>query len=88
MRLRNKHGEARTYRNSVASDPVLRLRLEGTPERRITVPADSTLEQHLYVIAGTDNSAAAGATPIRLWVEDVTNEERAYADARFRGKTQ
>lgn len=88
MRLRNKHGEARTYRISVASDPVLRLRLEGTPERRITVPADSTLEQHLYVIAGTDNSAAAGATPIRLWVEDVTNEERAYADARFRGKTQ
>ena len=89
MRLRNKHGEPRTFRISVASEPALRLRLEGTPERRVTVPADATLEQHLYVIAKPDNPAASETTSsIRFWVEDVTSNERAYADSRFRGTGQ
>ena len=89
MRLRNKHGEERVYRISVASDDALRLRLEGALERRVTVPADQTLEQRLYVIAKPDNPAAdAGSVPIRFWVEDVLDEERAHADARFRGRGQ
>ncbi len=89
MRLRNKHGEPRTFRISVASEHALRLRLEGTPERRVTVPADATLEQHLYVIAKPDNPAASETTSsIRFWVEDVTSNERAYADSRFRGTGQ
>ena len=66
---------------------MLRLRLEGTYERRVTVPANETMEQRLYVIAKPDNPAAAvNSTPIRFWVEDVINGERAYADARFRGR--
>ncbi|MEL7465242.1 MAG: cytochrome c oxidase accessory protein CcoG [Pseudomonadota bacterium] len=88
MRLRNKHGEARAYRIAVASDDALRLRLEGTLERRVTVPANETMEQRLYVIAKPDNrAAAANSTPIRFWVEDVINGERTHADARFRGRS-
>lgn len=89
MRLRNKHGEPRTYRFSVASDHALRLRLEGTPELRVTVPADATQEQHLYVTAKSDNPAASDtSSTIRFWVEDVTSNERAHADSRFTGTGQ
>jgi len=88
MRLRNKHGEARTYRIVTSTEDMLRLRLEGAYERRVTVPADETMEQRLYVIAKPDNpAAAANSTPIRFWVEDVINGERAFADARFRGRS-
>ena len=87
MRLRNKHGEPRTYRISVASDPALRLRLEGADDLRVTVPADATMEQRLYVAAGPDNPAAAeNTTAIRFWVEDIVDLERAHADSRFRGR--
>lgn len=87
MRIRNQHGQARTFRISVVSEEVLRLAVEGTDERRITVPADETQETRIYVIAKPDApAAAASSTPIRFWVEDVTSDERAHAESRFRGR--
>ena len=87
LRVRNKHGEARTFRVSVAAEEILRLAVEGADERRVTVPADETLETRIYVIAKPDApAAAASSTPVRFWVEDVESDERAHAEARFRGR--
>ncbi len=86
LRIRNKTGDARTFRLSVISDEVLRIDLEGTDETRVTVPADETFSQRVYAIARPDDPAAGvESIEVRFWVEDVESGERAYANSRFRG---
>ena len=87
MRLRNKHGEPRDFRVSLTSDAVLRLSLEGQPSTHVTVPADSSFLQRVYVTARPQDPAAkVDATDLRFWVEDVISGERAYRDNTFNGK--
>ena len=63
------------------------LKLEGLDERRVTVPADETLLQRVYVVAKPDYAAAAAErTPLRFWIEDVESGERSYKDVSFVGK--
>ena len=86
LRIRNKTGGARTFRLSVSADEVLRIDLEGTDETRVTVPADETFSQRVYVIArAADPAAGAEGVEIRFWAEDVESGERAHANSRFRG---
>ena len=87
MRLRNKHGEPRDFRLSLNSDEVLRIDLEGTDQTIITVPADSTMQQRVYVVARPQDAAASqDRTDLRFWVEDVESEERASRSSVFNGK--
>ena len=87
LRLRNKHGEARRFRVSLSAESILRIDLEGTDETSIIVPADSTLQQRVYIIARPqDPGASADRTDVRFWVEDAENGERAYRDTTFNGK--
>jgi len=87
VRLLNKHGEDRPFRLTVAGDNTIRIQLEGTPYGSVNVPADTTYLQKLYLIApaGSD-PAAAQRTPVRIWVEDTSNGERAYKDTVFNGR--
>ncbi|WP_425051439.1 cytochrome c oxidase accessory protein CcoG [Psychromarinibacter sp. S121] len=86
VRLLNKHGEDRPFRISITGDPALRVSLEGTPYETVTVPADETMLQRVYVVAAPDSEAAdGGRTDIRIWVEDLANGERAYKDSTFHG---
>ena len=87
VRLRNKHGTDRPFQISVKGHPALRVQLEGTPYGAVTVPADSTQLQRVYIVA------AAGSDPanserwdIRLWVEDTSNGNRVYKDTIFNGR--
>jgi len=87
VRLRNKHGTDRPFQISVKGHPALRVQLEGTPYGAVTVPADSTQLQRVYIVA------AAGSDPanserwdIRLWVEDTSNGDRVYKDTIFNGR--
>lgn len=87
VRLRNKHGEERPFRMSVSGDPAVRLQLEGTPYETVTVPADSTHLQRVYLIAPPGSDAATDErSDVRLWIEDISNGERAYKDTIFNGK--
>jgi len=87
VRLRNKQGEDRPFRVSVTGDPAVRVQLEGTPYETVDVPADSTHLQRVYLIAppGSD-PAEAERSDVRLWVEDISNGDRAYKDTIFNGK--
>ncbi|MEM9395004.1 MAG: cytochrome c oxidase accessory protein CcoG [Pseudomonadota bacterium] len=87
VRLLNKYGEPRRFDLSVVSDVPLSLRLEGEESTAVTVPADSTYLQRVYVVGKNGGAAAEGdRTALRLWVEDATSNERAYKDTIFNGK--
>ncbi|MDJ0994412.1 MAG: cytochrome c oxidase accessory protein CcoG [Dinoroseobacter sp.] len=87
VRLLNKYGEARRFDLSIASEVPLGLRLEGEDSTSVTVPADSTYLQRVYVVGEAGGAAAEGdRTALRLWVEDPTSQERAYKDTIFNGK--
>lgn len=86
LRLRNKHGEARPFRISVAGDTSLRVQLEGTPYEAVDVPADDTKLQRVYVMAPR-GSVPAGSerSALRFWVEDLANGDRVSKDSVFNG---
>ena len=87
VRLRNKAGEARDFRLSLTSDDILQIGLEGRYSLTVTVPADTTVLQRVYVTARPDDPAAqANATPLRIWVEDVTAQIRASKATTFNGR--
>lgn len=87
VRLRNKHGEQRPFRLSVKGDETIRLQLEGTPYSTVNVDANAQKLQRVYLIAPDGSSPAnAESSDVRLWVEDVTNGDRAYKDTIFNGK--
>ena len=87
IRLLNKHGEDRVFHLSLRADDILRIELEGTAERSITVPANETYLQRVYVTARPQDPAATqDVTGFRFWVEDIASGERAYKDAIFNGR--
>ncbi len=79
LRIRNKQGEARAFRVSLTTEDILRIDLEGTDgQRQVTVDADSTHLQRVYVTARPqDAGASADRTDLRLWIEDVESGDRA-----------
>ena len=88
IRLLNKNGDDREYHLSLVADDVLRIDLEGTDQRSITVPANETFMQRVYVSARPgDPAATAARTNLRFWVEDLTSHERAHQDSVFNGRT-
>jgi cytochrome c oxidase accessory protein FixG len=87
VRLRNKHGDDRPFAISVVGEEPFEVQLEGLPDQTVIVPADSTKLQRVYVVAPRDSAAAASErTEFRLWVEDLTSQERAYNDSVFNGR--
>jgi cytochrome c oxidase accessory protein FixG len=85
--LRNKNGETRPFRLTLKGDPTLRLQIEGTPYDSVQVPANDARSERVYVISPRGSTPSdAKSTPFRLWVEDMTNGERAYKDTTFNGK--
>ena len=88
VRLRNKLGEDRVFHLSLTSEDILRIDLEGHPESRsISIPADTTKLQRVYITARPQDPAASrDITPLRIWVEDIGTGDRAYRDTTFNGK--
>ena len=87
VRLLNKHGDDRPFRVTLKGDPSLRVQLEGTPYETVTVPANETFRQTVFVIAPRNAAPAENErTPFRFWVEDITTGDRAYTDTIFNGR--
>ncbi|AUC52427.1 cytochrome c oxidase accessory protein CcoG [Sagittula sp. P11] len=87
IRLLNKHGEDRPFRITLNGNEYLRIQLEGTPYETVTVPANETYLQKVFVVApkGSD-PAESERTEFRFWVEDLTNGDRAHNDTIFNGR--
>jgi cytochrome c oxidase accessory protein FixG len=87
IRMRNKNNDERLFKLAVNGDPSIRIQLEGTPYASVTVGADASRLQRVYVIAPPGSGPAEGGlTDIRFWIEDLTNGDRAYKDSNFTGK--
>ncbi|MFP1642989.1 cytochrome c oxidase accessory protein CcoG [Pontitalea aquivivens] len=91
LRLRNKQGEPAEFRITVTSAAPgaegLRLSLEGQSADTVTVPADETLTQRLYIEAPAGSGpATADRIDIRLWVAVTGSADRVSADTVFNGK--
>jgi cytochrome c oxidase accessory protein FixG len=87
VRLRNMQGEARPFTIGLTSAADLTVTLEGHAVPTVVVPANSTLQQRVYVTAPADSAAArADATDLRLWVTDRMSGERASRDTVFNGR--
>ncbi|WP_424965459.1 MULTISPECIES: cytochrome c oxidase accessory protein CcoG [unclassified Dinoroseobacter] len=91
VRLLNKHGEDRRFDLAIEAEDAagqsLQIDLEGSDGLWVTVPADSTQLQRVYVVGPNGSQAAeSDRTEFRLWVEDFTSGERAYKDTVFNGK--
>ena len=87
IRIRNQEHTARPFKVSVAAGADLKVSLEGVEGDTVTVAADETKLQRVYVAAAPDSAAAhAERTPLRVWVEDTQSTTRASEDTIFFGK--
>tara|TARA_R110000868_G_scaffold410865_3_gene700613 strand:+ start:38542 stop:40101 length:1560 start_codon:yes stop_codon:yes gene_type:complete len=87
LRLRNKTGEARPFRLTVGGDAPLVASVEGSGDATVVVPADSAELVRLYVEAAqATDPAEVERTNFRVWVEDMTNGDRASRDTVFNGR--
>ena len=86
VRLRNKHGDDRPFQITVSGDPALTAEIEGSADGTVVVPANESLLQRVYLMAPPDSAVAEDPrTDIRIWVTDLTNDDRAYKDTNFTG---
>lgn len=87
IRLRNMQGEAAEFALTVDSEAPLALSLEGQEGLVVTVPANETLSQRLYLMAPPDSPAArAHHSDVRLWIAEEGTTNRVHHDTIFNGK--
>ena len=87
LRIRNKQSEDRPFRISIEAATPLELKLEGVEGNEVTVIADATRTQRVYVTAPPGSPAGdANMTEIRFWLEDLTTNDRIHTDTVFTGK--
>jgi cytochrome c oxidase accessory protein FixG len=94
LRLRNKQGDTHEFTLMVTA-PDGRvpegavIALEGQPDGRVRVAADSTRTQRVYVTAENGSALAEGGqTELTLWVEDTSDQVRARVDTVFHGRSE
>jgi cytochrome c oxidase accessory protein FixG len=90
LRLRNKHGADTTYRivaHAEDGGAPLALSLEGQEGDTVTVRADETATQRMYLEAPKGSALAiAKRSEVRIEVQDVQGSDHARAEAVFNGR--
>ena len=87
LRLRNMTGYDRDFRLSAAAEAPLALELQGLPGLTVTVPANETLRQRVYLTSTPDSPAGAQALmPVELVAEDAGSGRRASEATIFHGR--
>ncbi|GHA43438.1 protein RdxB [Amylibacter ulvae] len=89
LKISNQTGAAREFHLSIKTDDPLRLDLQGVDGMNITVPADETMHQRIYVFAKPEyETSRMDNAPIRFWVEDRASGERNHVDSFFAGDSK
>lgn len=89
LRLRNMTGNPRPLTLSVDSPDPVSLRLEGSDSLDITVPANTTMRQRVYLTAsGTSAAARTDLLDLTLQVTDPATARVVREGTIFRGKPQ
>lgn len=87
LRMRNKQHEARPFAVTVEGAEGLVLTMEGVTGNVVTVAADATHGQRLYLTTPPGSPAATtGQTPLHLVVTDTTDGVSASTATVFHGK--
>ncbi|MBF9057139.1 cytochrome c oxidase accessory protein CcoG [Rhodobacterales bacterium HKCCA1065] len=87
IRLRNMTHEDAAFAVSVVSEAGLEISLEGEDNTTVTVPADETHLQRVYVYAAPNSQTAqTERTDIRFWIENLATNERSSQDSSFAGR--
>jgi polyferredoxin len=87
LRLRNMTGYDRVFRLSAVSDSPLDLELQGMPGLEVTVPANATLHQRIYLTSAPDSPASTEElVPVTLVAEDTGTGNRASEETVFHGR--
>jgi cytochrome c oxidase accessory protein FixG len=87
LRLRNMQGTDAEFTINVTSAARLETALEGTAGLTVTVPANQTLQQRVYLTAAAGSEAvAADRTEVRLWISQDGTTNRVHHDTIFNGK--
>ena len=87
LRLRNKTGEDSYFSIAVTSESDIVLRIEGTEDALVRVPANETFQQRIFLEAAPGSEAATeDRTDVRLWIADTEGKDRVSHDTVFNGK--
>jgi cytochrome c oxidase accessory protein FixG len=87
LRLRNMQGADAEFTITVTSDARVETTLEGVEGLTVTVPANQTMQQRVYLTAAAGSEAAvADRTNVRLWIEEQGTTNRVHHDTIFNGK--
>jgi cytochrome c oxidase accessory protein FixG len=87
VRIRNMTHDESPFAITLVSDQPLQIELEGQEGNTVDVPLNSTHLQRVYIIAPAGSPAATSErTDLRLWVEDLDTQSRAYRDTTFFGR--
>ncbi|BDW86812.1 cytochrome c oxidase accessory protein CcoG [Roseicyclus marinus] len=89
VRIRNMTHDESAFAITLVSDQPLQVELEGQTGNTVDVPLNSTHLQRVYIIAPAGSEAAeTERTDLRLWVEDLSTQTRAYRDTTFFGREE
>ncbi len=89
LRLRNKSGDDTQFTIAVTSEEFVILSLEGVEGAVVTVPANETMTQRVYLTAAAGSEAAADdRSEVRIWVEELGTTNRVHHDTLFNGKEE
>ena len=87
LRLRNMQGTDAAFTINVTSAARVETALEGVEGLTVTVPANQTMSQRVYLTAAAGSEAAiADRTDVRLWIEQEGTTNRVHHDTIFNGK--
>jgi cytochrome c oxidase accessory protein FixG len=87
LRLRNMQGADAQFTITVTSEARVAIELEGIEGLTVTVPANETMSQRVYLTAATGSEAAGqDRTEVRLWIEEQGTTNRVHQDTIFNGK--
>lgn len=87
IRVRNKNGDERLFEITLGTLEGYALEIEGVPHRTVSIPANTTRLERVYVTAPAGSAAASiDASDIRFWVIDQETLERASRASVFNGK--
>jgi cytochrome c oxidase accessory protein FixG len=87
LRLRNMQGADAQFTITVTSAARVAISIEGEDGLTVTVPANETMSQRVYLTGAPESQAAlSDRTDVRFWIEEQGTTNRVHHDTIFNGK--